>query len=131
MEDGRITIGTVDFLSIEAYQRTDIELPKKEKGKPRIRGVQRGIYVLDTRVDPPHRIVSDGWDWEFIEENILDDLVRHGYVDQWLRVSREIRVFLRNELGASFSETGFSEGVTIRDADEMSAEDRRMMGSDE
>ena len=114
MNDGIYTIGTVDFLEIQAFQETEIEQPSDPRSKPRAM-VSRAIWVLDTRVDPPYRIAMNGWDWEFVEELIIDPLVQHGYTEQWLRVSREIRTFLKHELGESFRQAGYSEGVTTRE----------------
>jgi hypothetical protein len=115
MDDGTYTIGMVDFLEIQAYQKTEIEEPEDPRQKPKV-AVERALWILDTRVDPPYRVVMNGWDWEFVEELILDPLVQHGYTGQWLRVSRVIRTFLKHELGEDFRNTGYSEAVTIRES---------------
>jgi len=113
MNDGIYTIAIVDFLEIQAFQETELIKPANPNVRPKTT-VSRTISVLDTRVDPPYRIAMNGWDWEFVEELIIDPLVQHGYTEQWLRVSREIRTFLKHELGETFRQAGYSEGVTTR-----------------
>jgi hypothetical protein len=90
-------------------------MPADPRGKPKAT-VQRAMWVEDMRMDPPSRIAMDGWDWEMVEEDILDNLIQHGYTKQWLRVSREIRTFLKHELGEQFKQEGYSEAITTRES---------------